>query len=135
MKKEETETEESEEETLAKEGYVMKKQHKSVFGAWHRKYLVLEKDSITFFEDATRKAAGKIVPLSSITAVSFHYDEKAPVKSKKRDRQDKDETRFDVYTTERVYMLKADGDSFFEANAWVEILSRAGKQHNPKGFK
>lgn len=44
------------------------------------------------------------------------------MKSKKLDKKDKDESRFDIYTDERVIMLKSEGNSFFEANEWVEIL-------------
>ena len=84
-----------------------------MFSAWNKRYLVLENDKLTFFEDDQRKQSGKVVSISSVTAVSLHYDEKAPVKSKKLDKRDKDESRFDVYTADRTFMLKADENSFF----------------------
>ena len=72
--------------------------------------------------------------MTKVSAVSLHYDEKAPVKSKKLDNKDKDESRFDIYTPERVFMLKTEGNSFFEANAWVEILKKAEKKYS-KDYK
>jgi hypothetical protein len=60
--------------------------------------------------------------MAKVKAVAFHYDEKAPVKSKKIEVKDKDESRFDIYTPTRVYMLKTDGVSIWEAEDWVRIL-------------
>ena len=61
----------------------------------------------------------------------FHYDENAPVKSKKMQAKDKNETRFDVYTNTRTYMLKTDGVSIWESSDWVKILQQSGKRFNP----
>jgi len=72
--------------------------------------------------------------MSTVTSVVLHYDEKAPVKSKKLDKKDKDESRFDLYTSERVYMLRSDGNSFFESNEWVNVLVKSAKRFNPEGY-
>ncbi len=61
----------------------------------------------------------------------MHYDKNAPVKSKKLEKQEKDESRFDIYTPERVFMLKADDSSLMEANDWVTVLTKAAKKYNP----
>lgn len=87
---------------------------------------------MTFYEDEKRKHAGKVIELSKVSYIAFHYDENAPVKSKRLSNKDKDESRFDIYTPERVFMLHSDGKSFFESNEWVEIISKAAKRYNPK---
>ena len=70
--------------------------------------------------------------MSTVTSVVFHYDQNAPIKSKKLDKKDKDESRFDIYTPERIFMLKSDENSFFEANEWVTILSKIVKKTSYK---
>ena len=47
------------------------------------------------------------------------------------DKKDKDESRFDVYTPDRGFMLKADENSFLEASEWVRVIALAAKKHNP----
>jgi len=103
-----------------------------VFSAWNKRYLVLDNDTLYFYEDDTKKKqSNKVIKLSTVSAVSLHYDKDAPVKSKKLEKRDKDESRFDVYTPDRVFMLKADEGSFFEAGDWVSVLTKAAKLHNP----
>ena len=68
--------------------------------------------------------------MSKVSYVSFHYDTNAPVKSKRLSNKEKDESRFDIYTPERVFMLHSDGNSLFEANEWVEILEKTAKKYN-----
>ena len=42
--------------------------------------------------------------MKKVQNVAFHYDENAPVKSKKlNNKKEHDESRFDVYTPNRVY--------------------------------
>ena len=69
--------------------------------------------------------------MSKVKAVCFHYDESAPVKSKKLEKKDKNDSRFDIYTPSRTYMMKTDGVSLWEAEDWVNILKKAAKKHNP----
>lgn len=70
--------------------------------------------------------------MSKVSAVAFHYDQNAPVKSKKlKKKGGKDESRFDVYTPNRVYMLKSEGESLIESEWWVRILKECAKAHNP----
>jgi hypothetical protein len=53
--------------------------------------------------------------MSSVKQVTFHYDENAPVISKKLKRKNNDESRFDIYTNTRTYMLKSDGNSLWDS--------------------
>ena len=57
--------------------------------------------------------------MKKVETVCFHYDEEAPVKSKKMEKKDKDETRFDIYTPNRTYHLKVEGKNLWESEAWV----------------
>lgn len=69
--------------------------------------------------------------MGKVKAVSFHYDENAPVKSKKMSKKEKDESRFDIYTPNRTYMMKTEGNSLIESEWWVRILQDSAKAHNP----
>jgi hypothetical protein len=97
----------------------------------------LEGSRLLFYEDEKKKQQGKVIDLSRVNYVSFHYDEDAPIKSKRLSNKEKDESRFDVYTPERIFMLHSDENSVFESNVWVETLEKAaqkyckqyGKQH------
>lgn len=51
--------EEEEQTKLYKEGFIWKKQDKQFISAWDRRYIVLDRDKITFYEDAQKKQAGK----------------------------------------------------------------------------
>jgi len=66
-----------------------------------------------------------------VKTVSFHYDESAPVKSKKMSKKEKDESRFDIYTPHRIYMMKTEGNSVIESEWWLRILKDCAKAHNP----
>mmetsp|Transcript_45248 Transcript_45248/g.33023 ORF Transcript_45248/g.33023 Transcript_45248/m.33023 type:complete len:125 (+) Transcript_45248:144-518(+) len=115
---------------------MLKKSSKSVFGLskWQKRYLVLDGDKATFFEDGSKKKAKKVILMSSIKQIAFHYDENAPVKSKKMKAKDNDETRFDVYTQSRKYQLKPESGSIWDSQEWVKLLEQAAKQHS-KIFK
>lgn len=63
--------------------------------------------------------------------VVFHYDEHAPVKSRKLSNSKKEESRFDIYTEHRVYKLKTEGNSVWESEAWVKTLREAAETFNP----
>ena len=86
---------------------------------------------MVFYTDNSKKKANKVIDMGKVKTVSFHYDENAPVKSKNLDKKDKDESRFDLYTQQRVYMLKTDGVSIWDAQDWVRMLKAAGKRFNP----
>lgn len=118
-------------DVFSKESYVFKKQSQSLFSAWDKRYIVLKNHILTFYEDEHKKQAGKVIDMTKVACVNMHYDESAPIKSKKLEKKDREESRFDVYTPERVFMLKADGNSFFDATEWVKILQKAAKKYNP----
>lgn len=114
----------------SKSGYLWKKQAKQFYSAWDRRFVVLDGSKLLFFEDEKMKREGKIIDLTKVNFVSFHYDEDAPIKSKRLSNKEKDESRFDVYTPDRIFMLRSDGNSVFEANAWVETIRKAVKKHS-----
>ena len=111
-------------------GYLWKKQAKQFYSAWDRRFVVLDGSAMLFFEDEKKKREGKVIDLTKANYVSFHYDEDAPIKSKRLSNKEKDESRFDVYTPDRIFMLRSDGNSVFEANSWVETIQRAAKKHS-----
>jgi hypothetical protein len=92
--------------------------------------VVLDGPRLLFYEDEKRKNQGKVIEMTKVNYVSFHYDENAPIKSKRLSNKEKDESRFDIYTSERVFMMHSDGNSVFESNAWVEILEKAAKKYS-----
>jgi len=69
--------------------------------------------------------------MGKVTTVAFHYDENAPVKSKKLSKKEKDESRFDIYTQHRSYMMKTEGNSVIESEWWVRVLKESAKSFNP----
>jgi len=69
--------------------------------------------------------------MEKVRAVNFHYDENAPVKSKKLSKKEKDESRFDLYTPNRTYMFKPEGNSVIESEWWVRILRECARAYNP----
>lgn len=77
-----------------------------------------------FYDDHTKKIPKKHIDMGKVQTVIFHYDQNAPVKSKKMSKQDKDESRFDIYTPNRTYMMKSEGSSLIEAEYWVRILKQ-----------
>jgi isochorismate synthase EntC len=62
----------------------------------------------------------------------MHYDENAPVKSKKLEKKDREESRFDIYTPERIFMLK--GEGLIDATQWIDVLQKAAKRYNKQGY-
>ena len=53
---------------------------------------------LTFYKDKSKDKPKQLVKMKKIQTVVFHYDENAPVKSKRLSKGDKDESRFDIYT-------------------------------------
>lgn len=102
---------------LLKEGYLQKKSSKSKFGItkWDRRYFILKDSKLYIYHsEADSKLKGSkrtTIEMARVSNVCFHYDIDAPVKSKKlggRTMSNQDESRFDIYSTDRVYQLKAD---------------------------
>jgi hypothetical protein len=107
---------------LIKEGYIMKKRSKGLISAWDKRYIVLNGNILTFYDNDKKKYPKKRVDMKEVTSVNFHYDENAPVRSRKLDEKKKDESRFDIYTPHRTYMLKNESGSWFDSEGWVTIL-------------
>ena len=118
---------------MEKEGYVLKKSSKKFLGIakWQKRYAVLEGRHLTFYVDQSKKVPKKQVDMKKVETVCFHYDESAPIKSKKLEKGNKDESRFDVDTPNRVYLLKVEGNGMWESEAWVRTLKKSAEFHNP----
>lgn len=72
------------------------------------------------------KSPSKVIDMSHVTNVAFHYSRDAPVKSKKLfSSKNLEESRFDVYTPTRVYMLKSETNDIKESSSWVAALKEA----------
>ncbi len=93
--------------------------------------MVLDHDKCIFYEDESKKVPRKHIDMTKVNAVTFHYDESAPVKSKKMTKKDKDDSRFDIYTPTRTYMMKSDGVGLWDAEDWVRVLKGSAKKYNP----
>lgn len=118
---------------VKKEGYLLKKKSKTLFGIsqYTKRFAVLENEKLVLYEDHSLKSARKNIDMSKVKSVCFHYDQNAPVKSKKMSKREKDESRFDIYTPHRIYMMKTDGNSLIEAESWVRQLKQAAQRFNP----
>ena len=121
-------------EVMYKEGYLWKKQDKSFISAWDRRYIVLDQDKITFYEDESKKHAGKVIDLSKVNFVGFHYDPTAPVKSKRLSNKEKDESRFDIYTSERIFMMHSDEKSVHDSLEWIGAIEKSAKVFNKENY-
>ena len=68
----------------------------------------------------------KVIDISHVTSVNFHYDRDAPVKSKKLFRGSTlQESRFDIYTPTRKFMLRAENNDVVDSTAWVAALKES----------
>ena len=65
--------------------------------------------------------------MSQVTSVNFHYDRDAPVKSKKLFKGGKNlkESRFDIYTQYRTFMLRSENNDIKDSASWVAALQEA----------
>jgi len=64
--------------------------------------------------------------MSHVTSVNFHYDRNAPVKSKKLFKmKNLNESRFDIYTPTRTYMMRTENNDISESATWVASLQEA----------
>jgi hypothetical protein len=98
---------------------------------WAKRYVVLNNDELILYKDSDMKEKKTVILLNKVQTVVFHYDENAPVVSKKLRKSERDESRFDVYTKGRTFMLKTEGNSIWESEAWVRVLRQAAEFHNP----
>ena len=116
-----------------RQGYLLKKSSKSVLiSSWNRRYFVLSKGMLMIYqsEQAFKKIDGagrkpkpkKVIDMSGVTSVNFHYDKDAPRKSKRLFEMSNklDQSRFDIYTPTRTYMLRS--ESVQESVEWVAAL-------------
>ena len=105
----------------------MKKKSKRLRKSWKKYYIVLLDNGIlNFYVDEASKSEEpkKIIELTKVKTVCFHYDESAPKQSKKVGQKGNDESRFDVYMTfnNKKYQLKSDDDSLWVSESWLEII-------------
>lgn len=64
--------------------------------------------------------------MSHVTSVNFHYDRDAPVKSKKLFKGVAlKESRFDIYTPTRKFMLRSENNDVVESTSWVAALKES----------
>ena len=112
----------------------MKKSSKSNFGisVWQKRYFVLNKGKLFIYNNQNeyrsenpRELAppSKTIDLSHATNIAFHYSRDAPIKSKKLfSAKNLEESRFDIYTPTRVFMLKSEINDIKESSSWVAAL-------------
>ncbi len=107
-----------------KEGFLLKRKSKRIRQLWKKYYVVLEGSKLKFYQDESKEEMLKFIELKKAKAISFHYDENAPKKSKKIGLKDNDETRFDLYmsTNSKKYKFKSEDESVWESEAWVQII-------------
>ena len=122
---------------LKKEGFLLKKSSKSRFGVsvWQKRYFVLNGSKLAIYNNPNEfKSANarekmppsKTIDLGQVTSVAFHYSRDAPVKSKKLfSAKNLEESRFDIYTPTRVFMLKSESNDIRESSRWVAVLKEA----------
>jgi hypothetical protein len=122
---------------IHKEGLLLKKSSKSRFGVsvWQKRYFVLNGSKLLIYNNANEfKSANpkektppsKTIDLGQVTSVAFHYSRDAPVKSKKLfSAKNLEESRFDIYTPTRVFMLKSESNDIRESSRWVAVLRDA----------
>lgn len=116
-----------------KEGWLLKKSSKSIFGVsvWQRRFFTLQKGKLLIFHSQKEQQIGgkrTTIDMKQVQSVCFHYDKDAPVKSKKLFKHGLDESRFDVYTAQRVFSFKADEmshDQMEDSVSWVASLKVA----------
>lgn len=118
---------------FSKQGFLLKKSSKQFMGIgkWTKRYSVLDNDRLLFYSDESKKEQKKVIMMKKVQTVVFHYDENAPTKSKKLRKSERDESRFDIYTKGRTYMMKSVGNSIWDSEAWVRILRQSAEFHNP----
>lgn len=83
-----------------------------------------EKDYLRGQSTGIKAKPKKIINMNGVQSVNFHYDKDAPRKSKKlfATSNSLDQSRFDIYTPTRTYMLKAEAQSVEDSVEWVAAL-------------
>ncbi len=100
----------------------MKKKSRTIFTQWNKRYFVLDNDKLYVYEDDSKRKLKKVIDICGVKGVNFHYDEHALVQSKKLQVKGKDESRFDIYTPLRQFMLRTEEENIWEAEGWVQAL-------------
>lgn len=120
-----------------KTGYLLKKSSKSTFGVslWQKRYFVLSQGKLYIYCNQNEHrstnsreiaAPSKTIDMSHVTNVAFHYSRDAPIKSKKLfSSSTLEQSRFDIYTPTRVFMLKSVSNDLEESSQWVAAIREA----------
>jgi len=70
-------------------GWILKKATTTYMGManWQRRYLILKNNKLYFYEsDQENGKAKKMIDMKNVRCVCYHYDQDAPIKSKKLDK-------------------------------------------------
>jgi len=102
---------------------------------WQKRYFVLLKGKLMVYNTPEEYKSSnpkemvppsKTIDMSHVSNVAFHYSRNAPVKSKKLfSSQFLEESRFDIYTPTRVFMLKSEHNDIKDSSAWVAALKES----------
>ena len=117
-------------------GWLLKKATTTYLGManWQRRYLWLKDDKLYFYDEESeveQQKAKKVISMRTVHAVCNHYDERAPTKSKKLQKGEKnDKSRFDVYAPQRTYNLKSEVQDEDNSHQWLVILQRCAAYYN-----
>lgn len=118
-------------------GWLLKKATTSIMGIsnWQRRYIWLKDDKLYFYdgdEAEDLKKAKKMVEMQKVKVVCWHYDERAPNKSKKLEKADQnDKSRFDIYTPGRIFNMKSEYEDEQNSISWLTNLQKCGAYYNP----
>lgn len=64
-----------------------------------------------------------MIDMRNVQCVCYHYDQNAPIPSKKLQKNEKrDTSRFDIYTPGRIFNLKSDEADSLNSDQWLAIL-------------
>ena len=68
--------------------------------------------------------------MTRVSVVCYHYDEKAPVKSKKIEQEQKDLSRFDVYALGRTFNFRSEKSDSYNSEEWIKVIQKAAFFYN-----
>ena len=110
-------------------GYLFKKSSKRIL--WlkardQKRFFRLKNGHLKLFHASEDEMASKTIHFASVTNVVFHYSTEAPKQSKQLGKEGLDHWRFDIYTPNRIYKLRA--ETVWEAEKYVEVMKEAQKQ-------
>ena len=92
---------------------------------------MLDNDKLTLYDDKSKSKPKKVIDMTKVKNVCFHYDESAPKQSKKLRVKGRDESRFDVYAEKRTFMLRTEEENVWDAEDWVGQLKESMTRYNP----